>query len=106
MEIPFDNRPELKAYIGKEVILGIRSEDVELVQGVDRPRGSRFQGVVDVIEPMGAETYFYVQTGAHTIVSRSEGSVDHSETGHRLQFEIDMNRVHLFDQESAQRITA
>ncbi len=106
IELSFNHRPELRAYSGKDVVLGIRAEDVELVQGVERPSGGRFQGVVDVIEPMGAETYFYVQTGAHTIVSRSEGSMDHSETGHRLQFEIDMDRVHLFDPETTARITA
>ena len=104
VEIPFDNRPELKEYAGREMVVGVRAENIAYVRGVDKPQGIRFQGVVDVIEPMGAETYFYVQTGAHTIISRSEGGLDNSETGHRLQFEIDPEKVHVFDPCTTARI--
>jgi len=100
IEIPFRDRPDLKAYDGRDIVAGIRAENIALVQGVDKPRGARFQAVVDVIEPMGAETFFYVQTGAHTIISRNEGGVDHSGAGHRVQFEIETERVHLFDPET------
>ncbi len=106
IELLFKDRPELEPFIGREVVLGIRAENIVFVRGVDKPKGVRFQGVVDVIEPMGAETFFYVQTGAHTVISRSEGGVaDHSEAGHRLQFEIDIDRVHLFDPETTASIS-
>jgi len=104
IELSFTDRPELKPFAGRDVVAGIRAENIVYVHGVDKPSRPRFQGVVDVIEPMGAETYFYVQTGAHTIISRNEGSVDHSETGHRLQFEIDLDRVHIFDPSTTARI--
>jgi multiple sugar transport system ATP-binding protein len=104
IELSFTDRPELKPFAGRDVVAGIRAENIVYVQGVDKPSRPRFQGVVDVVEPMGAETYFYVQTGAHTIISRNEGSVDHSETGHRLQFEIDLDRVHIFDPVTTNRI--
>ena len=53
---------------------------------------------------MGAETYFYLQTGAHTVISRSHASVDQREAGHRLQFEIDADKVHIFDPVSTLRV--
>jgi multiple sugar transport system ATP-binding protein len=60
--------------------------------------------VVEIVEPMGAETFFYLQTGAHTIISRSQAAVDQREAGHRLRFEIAPEDVHLFDPESTLRI--
>jgi len=103
VEMKFPDWPELKPYIGKEIVLGIRPEDVEFVRDVAKPRGTRFQGVVDIIEPMGPETYLYVQTGSHTIVSRSLERMDHSEAGHRMQFQIDIEKTHLFDPETTLR---
>jgi hypothetical protein len=49
-------------------------------------------------------SYFYLQTGAHTVISRSHATVDHREAGHRLLFEIDTDKVHLFDPATGLRI--
>jgi multiple sugar transport system ATP-binding protein len=104
IQLKMHAHPGAGAYVGKEVILGVRPEACDLVTpGKPLPENS-FQAVVDIVEPMGAETYFYIQTGAHTVISRSNMAVDQREAGHRLQFEIDATRVHLFDTESTLRI--
>ena len=104
MELKLGNRPAARACVGKEVTLGIRPENCDLVaHGKPLPENS-FQAVVDIVEPMGAETYFYLQTGAHTVISRSHASVDQREAGHRLRFEMQADRAHLFDQETGLRI--
>jgi multiple sugar transport system ATP-binding protein len=105
IELKFPERPELKPYAGKEVILGLRPEDIEFTPEVDKSKPNRFQGVVDVIEPLGAETYFYVQTGGHTVTSRSHALIDHNEAGRRLQFEVKIPKMHFFDPETTARIT-
>jgi ABC-type sugar transport system ATPase subunit len=56
------------------------------------------------VEPMGAETNLYLQTGAHTVVCRSAGTLDHRDAGHRMQFEINVRKAHLFDPESTNRV--
>ena len=104
VELKLGSRQAAEAYIGKEITLGIRPENCELVpQGKPLPENS-FQAVVDIVEPMGAETYFYLQTGAHTVISRSHALGDQREAGHRLRFEIQADRAHLFDQETGLRI--
>ncbi|MDX2081865.1 MAG: sn-glycerol-3-phosphate ABC transporter ATP-binding protein UgpC [Terrimicrobiaceae bacterium] len=104
IEVKLDPRPAAEAFVGKEVTLGLRPEHCDLVAR-DKPLGENtFQAVVDIVEPMGAETYFYLQTGAHTVISRSHATVDHREAGHRLRFEIDTPRVHLFDPTTGLRI--
>ena len=73
--------PGYGAFVGKDVILGVRPEDVELTQGQAAPALGEnvFRAVVDIVEPMGAETNFYLQTGNHTVVCRSQAVVDHRE---------------------------
>lgn len=93
-----------KEFVGKEVVLGIRPEDLEVVQGVERPAGCRFPAIVDLVEPMGAETNLYLQTGMHTLICRSETHFEHREVGHRLQFEMDLAKAHLFDPVTTHRI--
>ncbi len=102
--LPAASRPGAGALVDRPVILGIRPEDIELAQfaGGDKETGS-FPAIVDMVEPMGAETNLYLQTGAHTVVCRSQRALDHRETGHRLQFEMNLNKTHFFDPSSGQR---
>lgn len=100
-------RPAARAFVGKNVILGIRPEDLEVAQfsrKEGRATGTGFPALVDLVQPMGAETILHLETGAHTIVCRSEKAFDHREAGHRLQFEINLAKAHLFDAESSTRL--
>jgi len=104
VELNLGNRPALAPYVGKEVTLGVRPEDCDLVPAGKPLSDNSFQAVVDIVEPMGAETYFYLQTGNHTVISRSHAAVDQREAGHRLQFEINAERAHVFDPVTTARI--
>ena len=86
-------------------MLGIRPEDIELAQfaGQEDVTGS-FPAIVDMVEPMGPETNLYLQTGAQTVVCRSQRPLDHREVGHRLQFEMNLKKAHLFDPGSGKRV--
>jgi len=66
--------------------------------------GMGFPAVVDNVEPMGAETNLYLQTGAHTLTCRSQGAFDHREAGRRLQLEMNLAKAHLFDPISTNRL--
>jgi multiple sugar transport system ATP-binding protein len=90
---------------GKRVVLGVRPEDIEIADSDKASDGiASFRAIVDIVEPMGAETNLYLQTGAHTLVCRSQRSLDHGEAGHRLQFELNVSKAHLFDPETTERI--
>ncbi len=94
-------RPAAEAYLGREVVMGVRPEHCRLV-----PPGTpdSFQALADLVEPMGAETYFHLQTGAHTIIARTQGSHGQEDAGHRQRFEIATGEVHLFDPATTLRI--
>ena len=70
-------RPAAREFIGKEVILGIRPEDLEVAtfsRKEGKAAGIGFPAIVDIVEPMGAETNLYLQTGAHTLICRSQSA--------------------------------
>jgi multiple sugar transport system ATP-binding protein len=104
VELNLGVRPAAQPYIGREVTLGIRPENCDLVRDGKPLAKNSFQAVVDIVEPMGAETYFYLQTGAHTVISRSHALVDQREAGHRRIFEMQAERAHLFDPETGLRV--
>ena len=86
------DRPAAREFIGRNVILGIRPENLEVAtftRKEGKAAGTGFPAIVEIVEPMGAETNLYLQTGAHTLVCRSRDAFDHREAGRRLQFEID-----------------
>jgi len=64
------NRPALKDYIGRMVILGIRPEDFEDASiESDAPADRRITGTCDLTEPLGSEVLVYVGTAATGVVS-------------------------------------
>src|SRR5438132_1408578 len=105
IQVRFANRPQAREFLGRPMLLGIRPEDIEVAQlSKTGNTTARFPAIVDIVEPMGAETNLYLQTGAHTVVCRSQRALDHRETGHRLQFELNVDKAHLFDPPTTSRI--
>jgi ABC-type sugar transport system ATPase subunit len=86
--------------------LGIRPEDIQVAQSpkaVEKYSGA-FRAIIDLVEATGAEALIYLQTGAHTLVCHSRGGADHYESGHRSQFQVALEKVHLFDPASTRRL--
>jgi multiple sugar transport system ATP-binding protein len=105
LQVAFGDRPAYKAYAGRDVVLGVRPEDIGPVEQGKHAPGTTFDALVDLVEPMGADTNFYLQTGAHTVVCRSESPVEHgSADGRRMRFSMNVEKAHLFDPETTHRI--
>ena len=96
--------PKLNAYLGKEVVFGIRPEDIydKLFVG-DAPAENTLTATVEVIEPMGSEVYLYLNTGKHSFVARVDAH-DRAEVNQDLEVVFNMANVHFFDCESEKTI--
>jgi multiple sugar transport system ATP-binding protein len=86
-----------KDFVGPPIVLGIRPEHIAVATAETASSPSSFRALVDMVEPVGADTNLYLQTGAHTLICRSHDGVDRSQAGHRSQFEIDLKEARLFD---------
>ncbi|MDR2822587.1 MAG: TOBE domain-containing protein [Acholeplasmatales bacterium] len=102
--IPLDKFELLKAngYIGKEVVLGIRPEDIKDRSGEERSSSS-LDINVDVAELLGAETNIYTTIGGSSICA-SVAARSNVRIGDKLTFELDLSKSHFFDSETEQRI--
>ena len=91
-------------YLNKEVILGIRPEDINDILSVTNPNpDSTFAANVEVSEPMGSETFLYLDTGAHSFVARVNSS-QRFEINEEIKLCINLNKCHLFDPETEESI--
>ncbi|MDB6146349.1 MAG: transporter related protein [Spartobacteria bacterium] len=105
LRLPVNQRRGALEYVGRPILLGIRPEDIELAEAASTTeRCPRFSAIVDIVEPMGAETNLYLQTGAHTIVCRSKRALDHGQSGRRREFGVNLEKTHLFDPLSGKRV--
>ena len=94
------SNPEVQAYVGKEVVLGIRPEDIHDDEAMlsQNPEAA-VAAYVDVTEMMGAETYLYLQIAGKAFTARvNQRSTAKMDDNIKVAF--DTNKIHLFDKET------
>lgn len=88
-----------KKYEGKSIILGIRPEGVI-------PFSSNFNAkevIVDLVENLGSEQYIYFNIGESRMVTKVFNNKKIN-FGEKLNIEINLEKIHLFDKETEERI--
>ena len=94
----------LEEYVGKEVIMGIRPENVhneeELI--AQFPDGV-VDANVEVTELMGAETYLYMNCEEQTINARVSPT-NTAKPGDKIRITLEPEKIHLFDKETEKTI--
>ncbi|HTJ78378.1 MAG TPA: sn-glycerol-3-phosphate ABC transporter ATP-binding protein UgpC [Rariglobus sp.] len=84
-------------HVGKEIIFGIRPENVQDTAGLPAPNPAHtIEVTVEVSEPMGAETYLYLTSGATNFIARVRPT-DRFEAGQSVKVTLQMTAAHLFD---------
>jgi multiple sugar transport system ATP-binding protein len=97
--LPQERFANAAKYVGKEVIFGIRPEDVHAADMIPPSAGSHLSHVsmtVDVIEPMGAQNILFLKSGEIDITS-SVNAVTRPAMGEQLELAMDCDNAHLFD---------
>ena len=102
--VPEERMEALSGYIDKEIIFGIRPEDIYLSEyfGDEYP-DSRMEALVEVVEPLGAEMYVYFQAGDSRFVGRITVR-EYIKAGESIELVFDMSKTHFFDPESEKTI--
>jgi multiple sugar transport system ATP-binding protein len=97
LRLPTDKGQALDGYLGKQVVFGIRPEDIH-----DReyaPPGIIAEAVtaaVDVTELMGSEVYVYLITDSKTYIGRFDPRTS-ARVGKEIDAVFDMANVQFFD---------
>jgi multiple sugar transport system ATP-binding protein len=83
----------------RQLVAGIRPEDLRPLLAVAGGELGRFDTQVDTAEPLGNEVLLHVRTRTQDLTARTEPRIlPHS--GDRLALAVDPSRVHYFDRES------
>ena len=100
VKIVDDMYDKLKGYIDREIIFGIRSEDIyDKLFVSDAPPENIVRVNCEVVEPMGSEVYLYLNTGKHTFIARV-GAHDKPQVNQDIDVVFDMSKVHFFDKDT------
>lgn len=95
---------EDKGYNGKELIFGIRPEDIESSQiAIDTYPSSSVKAEVVVSELLGAETMLYTRVDDTEFVSKVDAR-DFHKPGETVELAFDLNKSHFFDKETEEVI--
>ncbi|WP_174616195.1 ABC transporter ATP-binding protein [Virgibacillus ihumii] len=91
-------------YLDKEVVLGIRPEDIhDEPVFIDSTPDTKIKAVIEVAELMGAESYLYSKLDDQDFIARVDSRSDIN-GGEKIDLAFDMNKALFFDAESEQRI--
>ncbi|NLP49982.1 sn-glycerol-3-phosphate ABC transporter ATP-binding protein UgpC [Bacillus sp. RO1] len=93
-----------QGYVGKEIILGIRPEDIhDEPVFIESSVGTTINAVIEVSELLGAESMLYSQINGQDFVARVDSRTD-VKPQQKLQLALDMNKCHFFDIETESRV--
>ena len=94
----------MAAYEGKEVVFGIRAEDIydKLFVSEASPENT-IRAACEVVEPLGSEVYLYLHSGKNTFIARV-GAHNRPEVNRDMDLVFDMSKVHFFDRETEKTI--
>ena len=100
LEIPADRTTVYDGHVGKQIIFGIRPEDI--INPEFAPPGINAQPVdteVDITELMGNEIFLFLKTGKYEFVARVDPRT-RATIGEQMQLVFNMDNMHIFDRET------
>ena len=99
LPIPDGMRDALAPWRDREVTFGIRPEDITSVDTKkDWEEARRIMATVEVVEPMGSETYLYMTTGRYPFIARVDAFLDPG-INTELPLLVNMARAHFFSRD-------
>lgn len=94
------SKPELAPYIGKEVIMGIRPEDIHDEEAfLSAYPDAVCSAHVEVTEMLGAETYLYLNIAGTQFTARVHQRST-SKIGDDIKVGFETNKIHFFDKDT------
>jgi multiple sugar transport system ATP-binding protein len=101
IDLPPEKSKQLADYKHKQIVVGIRPEDFK-VTGEHSP-GKTIQGTVEVVEPIGNETYVDFNAGSFSLIT-AVGRKSKIKTHSNLVIEPSIENLHLFDVENGKAL--
>ena len=96
--------PRISNYQDKAIVFGVRPEDIyDKLFIPDAAPENTLTATCEVVEPMGAEAYIFLNTGKHNFIARME-SHERAEINQDMDLVFDMSKIHFFDSANGKTI--
>ena len=89
----------------RDVVIGIRPEDLRLASDAPASYATRLEAIVDVVEPLGSETYVVLTIAGQTANGRFPRRVTVS-SGDTVEVALTPSHLHVFDARSGENVQA
>jgi multiple sugar transport system ATP-binding protein len=89
----------------KSVLIGFRPEDVKIAGTENFKNAAHFSGDVEMVETLGHEVLVHVKVGETTLIAKSFGHASVPELGDAIQLEANLDKMHVFDAATSQRLS-
>jgi multiple sugar transport system ATP-binding protein len=100
VRVPDGRKNKYDAYVGKEIIFGIRPEHVHAPDfAPPNIKSAEFSGTVELVELLGHELHLYMNSGTNSFVATVDTRLQ-TNIGNQLDLVADMNHMHLFDKDT------
>ncbi|WP_096188191.1 ABC transporter ATP-binding protein [Evansella halocellulosilytica] len=104
IKIPEGKMKPIEKFNNKEIILGIRPEDIhDEPVFLESAESAQIDAKIDVAELMGAESFLYSKVADQDFIARVDSRTD-VHGGDTLKVAFDMNKAHFFDPETEERL--
>lgn len=105
LEIPIPDKDTARLKEGQQVIMGLRTEDIRLVENIKIKHKYSYlvDGIVKIVEPLGHETNLHIDLQGAQLIARSEGRRLFT-SGELVQMNLNLDHLHIFDAETEQSI--
>ncbi len=92
--VPSSKDKSLKAYIGRDVIFGIRPEALSIYDS--QPDQQEMEALTGIVEPLGATTMIYFDIKDTTVCASIDPELT-TKTGAKVKLAVNMKHSHFFD---------
>jgi multiple sugar transport system ATP-binding protein len=104
LAVPAAWHDALGPHLDRKVWFGIRPEDCSAAAaGAPAERAPRIKATIEVVEPMGSETYVYLNTGHTLFIARMDPHL-HFRVGSAMELAFLLDKAHFFDSASEKTI--
>ena len=104
ISLPVEWKDKIGHYFNQEITFGVRPEDIGSERAETDVNAPKVKFKIEVLEPMGAETYLYLDTGSGSSCIARVDAHREAEVGDGLSLALMMSKTHLFDSKTEKLI--
>lgn len=107
LRVPDNYISFIESYVNKDVLFGIRPEDVSLGQTPSSNEENTISAVVEMVEPLGTETVVHFNSaspGSHAFIALTGREAIRLRRGEKLKLTFDLSKMHVFEKDTEKTI--